>query len=525
MAKQRLAMKTIREILRLCWELNLSFGDVARALSVSSSTVHRHVRTAQAAGLTWPLPADLDDTDLERLLFPPVESGRKQRPEPDWSHLHNELRRKGVTLSLLWHEYKEQHPDGYQITQFCERYRRWRERLSVTMRQHHRAGEKAFSDFAGAKFRVINRETGEVTFAHLFVSCLGASNYTYAGVFADETAESWCQGQSAAFDYWGGTPEVIVPDNPRSTVSKPCRYEPELNDSFRVMASHYGCAVIPARVRRPKDKAKAEAAVGLATRWIYARLRDWDFFSLEEVRQAVRPLLEDLNTRPFKKLPGSRRTAFETLDKPALRPLPSDPYEYSELHKFRVPFDHHVEFEQHWYSVPYQLIRKEVELRVTARAIEVLYAGKRVACHVRSFLRGGTTTLDEHRPKSHREYAQRSPQRMISWAASFGPGTQRLIELAFERKAHPDEAYNRCFGILRLGKEYGADRLEAACQRGLATGAVSYRSIKSILKSGFDRRPLPPQDFPTQLQIQHQNIRGASYFTTKENDNAHAANH
>lgn len=525
MAKQRLAMRRIREILRLCWGLKLSHCDVARSLTVSSSTVHRYVAAAIAAGLTWPLPEDMDDSSLERLLFPPVKDRPKARPEPDWNHVHTELKRKGVTLMLLWQEYKEQHPDGYQISQFCDNYRRWREKLNITMRQHHRAGEKAFSDFAGAKFRVVDQSTGEVTFAHLFVSTLGASNYTYADVFPDETSQSWCQGQAQAFNYWQGVPEVIVPDNATAAIARPSRYEPEVNNAFRSMASHFGCAVIPARVRHPRDKAKVESAVGVATRWIFARLRNRTFFSLAEVRQAIRPLLEDLNNRPFKKLPGSRRTAFETLDKPTLKPLPSHTYEYAELHKARVDFDYHVEFEQHWYSVPYQLVRKEVELRVTAATVEVVHAGKRVASHARSFARGQSTTLDEHRPKAHRQYAQRTPERMISWAGSFGPATKRLIETAFERKAHPEEAYNRCFGILRLGKDYGSDRLEAACQRGLATGAVSYRSIKSILQTGLDRRPLPPSEYPNQLRIMHQNIRGAAYFTTKETDNANATNH
>jgi transposase len=508
-------MRRIREILRLCWELKLGQPKVAECLGISSSTVNRLVLRAQAAGLSWPLPSDLDDTALERLLYPPVSGRPQARPEPDWQYVHEQLKQKGVTLVLLWQEYKEQHPDGYQLSQFCDRYRTWRANLNISMRQTHRAGEKAFSDFAGAKFRVIDQETGEVQYAYLFVSTLGASNYTYFNVFSDQSSESWCTGQAEAFGYFQGVPSVVVPDNPRSAVNKPCRYEPELNDAFREMAAHFGCAVIPARVRRPKDKSKVECAVGVVTKWVFARLRKRDFFSLEELRQAIRPLLEDLNNRPFKKLPGSRRTAFENIDKPALKPLPQEPYEYFEIHKAPVGIDHHVEFEGHCYSVPYQLVRKEVELRVTPTALEVLFAGKRVTSHARSFRVGQHTTLDVHRPKAHREYAQRSPQRLIHWAATFGPATTRVIELAFEQKAHPEEAYNRCFGILKLGKIHGADRLEAACQRGLATGAISYRSIKSILQSGLDRRPLPATQFPTQLRIVHHNIRGAKYFTSQ----------
>jgi len=473
------------------------------------------LHTAVAAGLSWPLPTEIDDTTLERLLYPPPEARPQKRPEPDWQYIHEQLKLKGVTLILLWQEYKEQNPDGYQLSQFCERYRQWRAQLNITMRQTHRAGDKAFSDFAGAKFKVIDQATGEVQYAHLFVCALGASNYTFADVFRDESSESWCTGQALAFKYFGGVPAAIVPDNPRSAVKKPCRYEPELNEAFRNMSSHFGCAVLPARVRHPKDKAKAESAVGVVTRWVFARLRNRDFFSLEELRSEVKLLVDDLNNRPFKKLPGSRLSAFEQLDKPALKPLPEHPYEYFEIHKALVGFDHHVEFDQHWYSVPYQLVRKEVELRVTASCIEVLHGGKRACSHPRSFENGGASTADEHRPKAHREYATRSPARLINWAHSVGPGTLRLVESTFENRLHPEQAYNRCIGILKLGKRFGNDRLEAACNRALVTGATSYTSIKSILNTGLDQRPLPPPESASQLRILHHNLRGAKYFKTQ----------
>ncbi len=518
-------MRRIREILRLCWDLKLSHEDVGLAVGVSGSTVHRYVARANAAGLSWPLPEGLDDTDLERRLFPPLADRPTKYVEPDWNHIHQERKRPGVTTLLLWQEYKENNPNGYQLSQFFERYRQWRQLLNVTMRQTYRVGEKVFSDFAGKKFPIVDAETGEVKYAHLFVSCLGASNYTFADVFRNETSQSWCEGQARAFEFFGGSSEVIIPDNPKSTVDKPSRFEPVLNSSFADMARHFGCAVIPARVRKPKDKAKVESAVGLATRWIFARLRNRTFFSLEELRQAIKPLLDDLNNRPFKKLPGCRTSAFEELDKPALRPLPSHPYEYSEIHKARINFDYHFEFDKHWYSVPYQLVKKEVELRVTTNAIEVLHGGKRVASHRRSSKRGGSTTLDEHRTKKHSHYANRTPEKMISWAASFGPATKRIIELAFQSLSHMDEAYNRSMGILKLAKSYGPDRLEAACQRGLATGAISWRSIKSILQNNLDLRPLPPALLPTQLTITHHNIRGANYFTTNKGENHANATH
>jgi transposase len=521
MANQRLAMRRIREILRLCWDLKLGQTKVAQSLGISSSTVNRLLHSAVAAGLTWPLPEELDDPTLERLIYPPPEFRPKTRPEPDWQYVYEQLKSKGVTLTLLWQEYKEHHPDGYQLSQFCDRYRSWRAQLNIAMRQKHRAGDKTFSDFAGAKFTVIDPSTGEVQYAHLFVSALGASNFTFADVFRDESSESWCTGQALAFQYFGGVPAAIVPDNPRSAVNKPCRYEPELNEAFRSMASHFGCAVLPARVRHPKDKAKAESAVGVVTRWIFARLRNRTFFSFEELRAAIRELLDDLNNRPFKKLPGCRRSAFEHLDRPALKPLPSRAYEYFEINKVRVGIDHHVEFEQHWYSVPFHLVRKEVELRVTATCIEILHGGRRVCSHHRSFEKGTATTEDEHRPKAHREYATRSPARLLTWAQTIGSFTLRLIESTFESKLHPEQAYNRSIGILKLAKKFGNDRLDAACNRGLLTGATSYSSIKSILTTGLDRLPVAPPNAASQLRISHQNIRGANYFIT-QGENVHA---
>lgn len=512
-------MKRIREILRLCWVNGLSHSSVATAVGISSSTVHRYVAAAKAAGLTWDLVQDFSDTDLERLLFPSPKERPSKRAEPDWNYIHNELKRKGVTLILLWQEYKEEHPvDGYQLSQFCDNYRRWREQLHVSMRQNHRAGEKVFSDFAGAKLRVIDAATGVVREVSLFVSALGASNYTFADVFYDQSTESWCQGQARAFEFFGGSTEIIVPDNAKGAVIKPSRYEPELNSSFREMARYFGCAVIPARVRRPKDKSKVELAVGIATRWIVAKLRNRDFFSLEELRAAIRPLVDQLNERPFKKMPGSRKTAFEALDKPALKPLPGHKYQYFETHLARVPADHHIQFDKNWYSVPHQLIRKQVELVVTPATIEVLHAGKRVAIHARSHSSGQCTTLDEHRPPSHREYAQRTPERITAEATRVGVATKLVVEAIFQSDCHPYEALNRAGGILRLGKVHGNDRLEAACLRAVENNAIGYRSVKSILHRKLDKAVSPRTQTAEPRQIQHENIRGASYFSNEETE-------
>lgn len=516
MANKRIAMRKIREVLRLCWDLRLGQSKAAEILGISSCTVNRIIQRAQATKLTLTQVQEMDDVALERLLYPPPEDRPKVYPEPDYAYIHSELRKKGVTLQLLWQEYKEQFPHGYQLSQFTEKYSRWKSTLRLSMRMVHQAGDKAFSDFAGAKFKITDPATGEVTSAHLFVSVLGASGFTFVDVYPNERAESWCTAQADAFQYFQGVPRAVIPDNPRSVVDKPCRYEPDINEAFRYMTEHFGCTVLPARVKHPKDKAKAELSVLLATRWIFARLRKRTFLSFDELRTTVRALREELNDRKFKKLPGSRRSQYEAIDRPALRPLPERKYEYFDIVRTRVGLDHHVEYEQHWYSVPYQLAKKEVELRVTNNMIEVLHGGKRAASHFRVKSRDGqSTTLNEHRPRAHREFAERNPDGLLSNARSIGIATYALIEQLINSAKHPDQAFNSAYGVLRLSKMHGKDRLEAACQRGLATGAISYKSIKSILSTGLDRRPLPAA-MKTSLRVVHSNIRGADYFRNEE---------
>jgi transposase len=518
-------MRSIREVLRLSKQCGLSHRQIGNSVGISSSTVSDYLGRAKVAGLTWPLSDDLDDTTLDALLFPPQSSFPSARPEPDFAHVHRELKRKGVTKELLWQEYKEQCPTGFQYSSFCDKYKAWLGKINVTMRLNHLAGDKVFSDFAGAKLKITDKVTGEVTPAHIFVCALGASSYFFAEAFLDETTESWCAGHVAAFNYFGGSPTTIVPDNPKSAVNQPCRYEPQINAGFLDMASHYSCAVIPARVRRPKDKAKVESAVGVATRWILARLRNRDFHSLHELNVAVKELLEDANNRPFKKLPGSRKSAFEEIDKPALKPLPDRPFEYAEIRKARVGVDYHVEFEGHWYSCPYNLVRKEVELRVTRTTVEILHNHRRVASHSRDFHRGKHSTSDEHMPAAHREYMKWNPSRLITWAEQYGAASKQLIEAILDSKRHPEQGFRTCMGILRLAKEFGGARLNAACYRAFATRAWSYTSVKSILKTGLDRRPLPEDEGPVQLEIaQHANLRGASYFFIEENKNATSTN-
>jgi transposase len=509
-------MRTIHEILRLCWGAQLSLRAVSQTLGIGKSTVSDCLRRARAAGLSWPLPAELDESDLTRLLYAQGagkshNNSRRRREALDWARVHRELRGKGVTLFLLWQEYREQHPSGYAYSRFCELYAQWRGQVDVVMRQSHRAGEKLFVDYAGQTVDIVDARSGEVQAAQIFVAVLGASSYTYAEATRSQGVRDWIGSHVRALAFFNGVPEIIVPDNLRSAVSKACRYEPDLNPSYQDFARHYDVAVIPARVRKPRDKAKAEGGVLLVERWILARLRHQTFFSLGALNTAIAELLAGLNARPFKKLEGSRRSHFEAIDRPALRPLPGTPYEYAEWLKVRVAPNIHIEVDGHCYSVPHTLVKRQLDVRLTATTVEVLHQGQRVASHVRSPRRGGYTTVAAHMPEAHQRYLDWTPERLLRWAEQHGPCTRRLIARLLAERPHPQQGFNAAFGVLRLGKDYGEARLEAACARALTIGTVSYKSLASILAKGLDQRPLPSVA-PDTDPIVHPNLRGAGYY-------------
>jgi transposase len=512
MPRPRTAMRKIREVLRLSLTQGLARRQVAVAAGLPYTTVSDYLARAGRAGLGWPLPEGMDDAELEARLFrraalPPT----KARPLPDWAEVHRELRRKGVTLQLLWMEYRERHPDGYAYTQFCELYRRWRRHLSVVMRHHHRAGEKLFVDYPGQTVPVIDPATGEIAAAEIFVAVLGASSYTFAEAFPSQELPYWIAGHVHAFEHLGGCPRILVPDNLRSGVARSHRYEPDINRTYAEMAAHYGCAVIPARSGKPRDKAKVEVGVQVVERWILARLRNRKFFSLPELNAAMAELLAELNARPFRKLDGSRESLFRDLDRPALQPLPERRYEFALWRYARVNIDYHVEVERHYYSVPYQLVGTRLDIRITAATVEAFHKGRRVASHVRSRERGRHSTERAHMPQAHRRHAEWTPERIINWARTTGPAAAEMVGHIMRARPHPEQGYRACLGILRLGRHYGADRLEAACRRALAVGALNYRSIESILKTGLDRQPLPAPA-PERPARRHVNVRGATYY-------------
>ena len=507
-------MRKIKEVLRLLWVCDLGQRQISRSTGVSKTTVGNFERRAKRAGLTtWDAVEKMDDTDLEDLLFTESEPARgTEFVVPCWSKIHTEMQRKGVTLSLLWDEYKQLHPvDGFQYSRFCDLYQQWRGKLDLSMRQVHLAGEKLFVDYSGQTMQVVDPSTGEVREAEIFVAVLGASNYTYAEATWSQSLPDWISSHVRAFSFFGGVSEIVVPDNLKSGVDKPCRYEPDVNATYHELAVHYGAAVIPARVRKPKDKAKVEVGVQIAERWILACLRNRMFFSLEELNTAIAELLERLNDRPFKKLSGTRRSRFEGIDKPALKPLPAKRYEYADWSKARVGPDYHVEVDGSYYSVPYELVKTQLETRATATTVEILHKGKRVASHQRSIRKGQYSTVPEHMPRSHRAYAEWTPERIVSWASKSGPSVVEMVKRVMESRAHPQQGFRSCLGIIRLGKTYGSDRLEAACRRGLAIGAQSYKSIASILKQGLDSKPLDEHQSAHE-PIDHGNVRGPRYY-------------
>jgi transposase len=506
-------MRKILLILELSLGRGLSQRAVAQSVKVAPSTVADCLRRARDAGLDWPISPELDDAALEGLLYRPSGDPSRPRAQPDFKSIHKELCRKGVTLQLLWEEYKQAHPeDGYQYSQFCERYRQFRMSLDAVLRQDHRAGEKLFVDYSGDGLVVTDPNTGEQRKAHLFVAVLGASNYIYAEATPRQDLRSWLLVQAHTLEFLGAVPEIIVPDNTKTGVTHPCYYDPEINKTYDDFARHYGTVVIPARPRKPRDKAKVEQGVLMAQRMIVAALRNHTFFTFEDLNSAIRALVTKINNRKFKKLDTTRRELFETIDKPAMRPLPSSRFEYAEWSKPRVNIDYHVEVDRHYYSVPYQLIHKQLDARLTATTVELLYKGQRVASHARSFEAGKHTTIREHMPKSHQEYLEWTPSRILRWASTCGPKTAGLAHAIMNSRPHPEHGYRACLGVLRLGKHYGSERLEAACARALALGVTSYRKVNSILKNGLDRVPLPQAPDKPQEAVDHQNIRGPSYY-------------
>src|SRR5262245_22402292 len=514
MPAERVAMRHVREILRLTFANGMPGREIARRLGLAPSTVRAAVERFRATGLSWPLADEVTDEALEERLYGRAGSklGHRRHAEPDWASIHRELKRKHVTLAIVWEEYAEQHPDGYRYSRFCDLYRGFERRLSVTMRQSHAGGDKLFVDYAGDGVPVIDRLTGEVREAQIFVAVMGASNFTYAEATWTQGLADWIGAHTRALAALGGVPHLLVPDNTKAAVIKACLYDPQINRTYAEMASHYDTAILPARPRRPRDKAKVEQGVLIVERWLLGRLRHRVFHGLAEVNAAIGELLQRLNEeRPIRRLGVTRRALLEELDRPALKPLPAEPYTFAEWRVRRVGIDYHVDVESHYYSVPHRFARMEVEVRLAARTVEIFLKGERIAAHRRMSGNHKHTTLPEHMPSSHRRHADWTIERIRQEAAAIGPATAALCELILEHKRHPEQGFRACLGIIRLAKPFGRARLDAAAARAIDIGAWTYGSVKSILDNNLDRHPAqkPTADASA---ILHPNIRGSRYY-------------
>ena len=513
MPRKKLEVRKIHDVLRL-HEQGFSQREIAQSLGCARSTVGDTLCRAEAASLTHDESGGLSDAELYARLYPGNTGSSRRRIEPDYEYLHRELRRPGVTLQQLWIEYRDDYPrNGLQYSQFCHHYRSWEGTIDVVMRHEHRAGEKVFVDFAGQTQTIVDPHTGEVTQAPVFCACLGASNYTYAEVLPAADLPSFLGAHVRMLEFFGGCPRAVVPDNLKDAVRLASFYEPDINPSYADLARHYDLVVLPARVRKPRDKAKVESAVQQVERQVMAPLRNRTFFSLAEANAAFQEQIAILNARPFQKMTGSRTSLFETLDSPVLSHLPARPYEFALWKRARVNIDYHVQVDAAFYSVPYQLARREVEVRLSQGTVEIFHAGKRVASHIRSFVRGRFVTEPEHMPASHRRHLEWTPSRLVGWGESIGPQKAALVAGILERRPHPEQGYRSCLGLMRLSRECTPARLEAAAARAVSAGAFSFRSVKNILSRGLERAPLPPPETEGTLVLFHEHVRGPEYFS------------
>lgn len=510
MSRKVISMRYIREILRLKHDCKFSNRTIAKTIGMARSTIADCLKRTKYANIDWPLPEELDDDDLQKRLYPLKQmlEAKIRNEGLDMEKIHQELKRKGMTLYLLWDEYKQRNPAGYGYSHYCNSYRAWAREKKVWMAQIHKAGEKMFVDYAGMTMPITNPKNGLIHKAQIFVAVLGASLYVYAEAAMSQKLQDWVMSHCRAFKFFGGVPELVIPDNLRSAIVKSHRYEPDENPTYQAMAAYYGTVIMAARVRKPQDKSLAEQAVQQVERQILAPLRDRTFFSLDELNREIKPRLEKMNKKPFQKLSGSRWSQFEAIDKPALKPLPEIPYEYAEWQKTKANKGYLVFIGEHYYSVPYQYAGKEMYARLTQNIVEVFYKHNRIASHRRSYVKGGKTILKEHMPKSHQEYAEWTPEKVMEAGSQVGKETKMLFTTIMDESGHPVKGARICLGILRFEKSYGKKRLEAACQRAFSIGGFSLKSVESILKNGLDQLEVQETKQLTVTNIGHENIRG-----------------
>jgi transposase len=513
MPRERLSMRKIKEMLRLKYECGLSIRKIAASLNLSVGSVHDYLTRLEVAGVSWPQAQELTEQQLqERLFGGEVIVSSRGTKLPDWKHIDTELKRKGVTLRLLWEEYRTDCPQGLGYSQFCKRFADFQQTLDPRMRQSHTAGEKLFVDYAGMTLPLTDRHTGEIMSVQIFVATQGASSYTFAEASLTQTIPDWIASHVRAFAFFGGVTQLLVCDNLKSGVTTPCRYQPDIQRTYEEMAAHYGCAVLPARIVKPRDKAKVEAAVQSVEERLLAPLRNRQFFCLQDINQALRPLLSLLNHQKMQGKEESRAQLFTLLDQPALNPLPVRPYELGLWSRARVNLDYHIAFEDRFYSVPYTFLKQEVEVRATSALLEIFQGGQRIASHVRGGQKYGASTQPEHMPQAHKRQAEWSSERILAWVEKSGSAMKEVAEAILKSRPHPEQGFRACLGLLRLSETYGTQRAEAACKKALALCAPNYKSVKAILQNGMDRLPDKPAEAPS-LPVEHDNIRGSHYYT------------
>jgi transposase len=512
MPRERLSMRKIKDVLRLRFESGLSTRQIATSLRISLGSVHEYLSRARVASLSWPLPDGLTEEDLEARLFPPpIMRSADARAIPDWQQTDIELKRKGVTLRLLWEEYRTANPNGLGYSQFCKSFSDFKATLDPRMRQTHKAGEKLFVDYAGLTVPLIDRTTGEIHQVQIFVATLGASSYTFAEATLTQSIPDWIGSHRRAFEFFSGVPELLVCDNLKAGVTTPCRYEPDIQRTYEEMAAHYGTAILPARVIKPRDKSKVEAGVQSVEERMLAPLRNRQFFSLAQINQALMPLLAQLNRRQMQGRDHSRADLFATIDQPALKPLPARPYEIGFWSRARVHIDYHIAADDRFYSVPYTLLKQEVEVRLCGATVEIFHKGERIASHTIIAAKYGRSTQEAHMPESHKAYAGWTSERMLAWVASTGSCTRQVGEAILSRYPHPQLGFRSCLGLIRLSESYGDLRTEAACRKALAMHSANYKTVKTILANHADKQPDKPAETPAP-SVEHQNIRGADYY-------------
>jgi len=512
MAYRGKTMRQIKEMIRLCVCCKMTYRQAGRAVRVAHKIVSRNVRKYLSLGMSWEKFEKLDEERIQDLFHKRkgVDT-RYQELEKEFPYIEKELGRKGVTLRLLWEEYKQGRLFWYEYSQFCYHYQTWRGVRAVRLHIEHKAGDKMFVDFAGKKLEITERKTGAKQEVEVFVAVLGWSQMTYVEATESQKIPDWIRLNANALIYFEGAPAAIVPDNLKSGVRKANRYEPKINRTYEEFARHYQTVILPARVRKYRDKALVEGAVNIVYQRIYAKLRNEAFYSLDDLNERIWELLEEHNGKRFQKNDGTRRSLYEEVEKATLKPLPAEPFEYRQHQKARVVYNYHVMLseDKHWYSVPFRYHKKQVILAYTARNVEIYLGEERIAMHRRAYGRWKYTTLAEHMPSHHRFWAEWTPERVANWAGETGPATRKMVEMIMKRCGHPEQGFNMSMGVIELGKKNGKVRLEQACERAMKFQAYTYRTVKNILEKGLEKEQRQ-QNHPALPE--HENTRGSTYY-------------